>query len=127
MARTYRSLEKLVDEYTTIVTSSPRLPNSVIAEIVGMNKRTMESALSRARRKGLLTIRRYCVGGHGVDIAPKGVTCGYVPSLTPRKRKKKVRDAGEQGWDMALVISIVCLCLAAITIVCMFRFPEMWR
>lgn len=127
MARTYKRMDKLVEEYTTIVTRSPRLPNSVIAEIIGMNQRTMESALSRARKQGLLAIRRYCVGRHGVDIAPKDVTCGYIPSLTPRKRKKKVRDAGQQDWDMALVISVACLCLAAITIVCMFRFPEMWR
>lgn len=82
---------EFLDRYTSLVKRCPEMLNDEIAKELGTTPAALIQRLARARRAGLLTLYRVSFG-HRPELAPPGLTGGYVPALVPRRRRKKDLD-----------------------------------
>lgn len=81
-----------LDKYRKLVRDCPTMSNREMARSMGLSKAAFVRRLNRARAAGALEV--YRIGwGSKPELAPPGMTRGYIPALAPRRRRKK--DLGQ--------------------------------
>lgn len=80
---------EFVERYTMLVKRCPGMTNAELAREMGLTLAAFTRRLCRARTAGAITVYRVAYGPGVVELAPPGVTSGYIPSVAPRRRRKK--------------------------------------
>lgn len=84
--RVTRTITEVAAEYELLVRRWPTMTNRELAAHVGMTRDAFTQAITRARRAGLVTLRRRAYG-HLIEIAPPGDASGYAGGYLPRHRQ----------------------------------------